>query len=171
MCGYQTTSEIQSTRYPCMVYLPTLGWCIMVNVGKYTVSSNKNSGKPWIVRQMSQAVICGIYHYCDQHRIGTDLSGPSCSEPSYRDLDQSWLRRWWQPEIREKLPFGCIKPVVNHGDFNYQAQLVSLPDFWTVNSRKSKFKPFIARLHHLLFCQVGRLDHLLWFLVVIMQCC
>lgn len=32
----------------------------------------------------SQAVICGIYHYCDQHRVGTDLNGPTCSEQSYR---------------------------------------------------------------------------------------
>ena len=32
----------------------------------------------------SQALICGVYHYCDQHRVGTKLLGPSCSEPNYR---------------------------------------------------------------------------------------
>ncbi|CAK9008209.1 unnamed protein product [Durusdinium trenchii] len=31
-----------------------------------------------------QALICGVYHYCDQHRVGTELSGPVCSETSYR---------------------------------------------------------------------------------------
>eukprot|EP00439_Symbiodinium_sp_Y106_P035323 s3721_g4.t1 len=31
-----------------------------------------------------QAVICGIYHYCDQHRVGTSLEGPVCSDATYR---------------------------------------------------------------------------------------
>ncbi|CAJ1346837.1 unnamed protein product [Effrenium voratum] len=31
-----------------------------------------------------QAIICGVYHYCDQHRVGTDLDGPVCSETTYR---------------------------------------------------------------------------------------
>ena len=71
----------------------------MVSVGEYTIHGwywgvssktlRETMNHSRIVRQMSQAVICGIYHYCDQHRIGTDLSGPSCSEPSYRVLDQS----------------------------------------------------------------------------------
>ena len=33
-----------------------------------------------------QAIICGVYHYCDQHRVGTDLDGPVCSETTYRSL-------------------------------------------------------------------------------------
>ena len=32
----------------------------------------------------SQALVCGVYHYCDQHRVGTELLGPSCSESTYR---------------------------------------------------------------------------------------
>ena len=60
---------------------------------------------------MLQAVICGIYHYCDQHRTGTDLNGPVCSEQGYRPslggpigiwvglLDPMgirWFRWYWQ---------------------------------------------------------------------------
>ena len=37
-----------------------------------------------VVGGLIQAVICGIYHYCDQHRVGTELNGPVCSEQSYR---------------------------------------------------------------------------------------
>ena len=33
-----------------------------------------------------------------------------------------------------------LKPVVNNG-LNYQLQLVSLPDFWTINSRNGYYQP------------------------------
>ena len=81
--------------HPRMVWLPlfTYIWLIfLVNVGKYTspmdgmgciLQNTRGNHKS----RKSQAVICGIYHYCDQHRIGTDLAGPSCSEPSYRILE------------------------------------------------------------------------------------
>ena len=44
--------------------------------------------------RVGEAVICGIYHYCDQHRIGTELQGPVCSEATYRAL-ACWHGAFW----------------------------------------------------------------------------
>lgn len=60
---------------------------LIVTSGAFLVPAQRAGchGLNWFsVTFASQAVICGIYHYCDQHRVGTDLHGPVCSDHGYR---------------------------------------------------------------------------------------
>lgn len=60
---------------------------MIVTSGAFLVPAQRagRHGLNWFsVIFASQAVICGIYHYCDQHRVGTELNGPVCSDQSYR---------------------------------------------------------------------------------------
>ncbi|CAL1172497.1 unnamed protein product [Cladocopium goreaui] len=60
---------------------------LIVTSGAFLVPAQRagRHGLNWFsVIFASQAVICGIYHYCDQHRVGTELNGPVCSDQSYR---------------------------------------------------------------------------------------
>ena len=122
------TSEIQSTRYPCMVYLPTLGWCIMANVGK-NIPYMDGIGvySPKKLRET-------IYHSRKSpHVAGSDLwhlsllwptsdryrSFRSClfrAELSCLGENQSWYDVDGNQKFRrEKLPVGCIKPCKSWG--------------------------------------------------------
>ncbi len=49
----------------------------------------------------------------------------------------AWYCWWFRNPIPNHL---FLKPVVNNG-LNYQLQLVSLPDFWTINSRNGYYQP------------------------------
>ena len=46
---------------------------------------------------------------------------------------------WWFRNPQGNNQLTCIKPVVNNGNIDYQAQLLSLPDFWSINSMVHMF--------------------------------
>ena len=76
------------------------------------------------------------------HRLGN-----ARWESWWRDDMERWHVPWWTETVipvdgseirRENSPGMVLKPVVNNWIY-YQPQLVSLPDFWTINSMVTTF--------------------------------